>query len=189
MSSNSHWYVVGGLLGLLALATCGSSRKRLPALVARPKALMTLPPHHAPALGAAAASLVSPPQGIPANLAEALRAVAINTNAESPQDAADTILDPATARTLAERAVAAINAAGSVHVYLVAADDALLMESGITRVTFTVHEPNGNVSIKLVAIYDAWTQKLSLVRPYSTATKPTENAYDSAKEYAAYQMP
>lgn len=191
---DAKWYALGAAAGLLAIAVLSPSGHRYTPAVTTPKQLVTLPPLLATA---SAGELSLPgammPRGVPPELTAAmLKAPSGGMPDKSVEIQGDTVLltlGPDTARTMALACVDAINAAGSLNVHLIQADDALAMASGATRVIFTVHEPTKNVSLKFVATFV--DNQLRLVRPYSLLPTPTESPFDMgpASSYATFAPP
>lgn len=181
---SSSWYLAGALLGgMLALATLVTTRSQSPTLYAHPAPLVTLPPMHAP-LSSGLSTGAS--RGIAPSVAAALvKAVPSPLPSEPTSDAVALTLSPETTDRLAHTAVDAINGAGDVTLHFIAAGDALVMASGLTRVTFTAYDTPSNTAIKLVAFFDK--NMLRLVRPYSAAgSGELEGPIPFERAYARY---
>jgi hypothetical protein len=88
-----------------------------------------------------------------------------NPQAEKSDDTVGLVLDATKATALAEKATDMVNLVAAKSLHMIAADNAMSMTSGVTRVIFTAHHTPTNVSIKLVATFDKGV--LVYIRPYS----------------------
>lgn len=157
-------YLAGAILGIFVFFATRSTASAPLLAKARSKAsvnpLLAPPPADTPTQFAA--------RGIPVTLLHALSKapLAPNMAADDPVDTVELALDATKATAFAQKATETINLVSPGIVHFIAADAALSMASGVTRVIFTAHHPKANVSIKLVATFDKGGA-LVYIRPYS----------------------
>lgn len=156
-------YIVGAILGGFVFLVTRSSSSRITA-TRRQKGEMNpwlVPPP--PAQGETQFAA----RGIPVTVADALAKAPLvpNKAADASDDTVSLALDATKATDLAHKAVATVNMVSPNILHVIAADTALEMTSGVTRVIFTAHHSKTNVSIKLVATFERGV--LVYIRPYS----------------------
>ena len=168
MKDSFSYTTVGVVFGLLLVfgalwRTPPQSRATI-----RPRAPTRTPVLFSPASAATQQSMQLAIRGTPPSLAIAMSRAPAQPD-KSKDDINDTVklvLSEETASRLAHKAVDAMTNVTPGIVHLIVAETALSMTSGVTRVVFSAHNTTANVTIKLVATFDAGT--LVYIRPYSS---------------------